>query len=326
MQALLTERRFLMSGFKNLYGVAALCRLLPVSLVALALCFTTGCSEETPQSSSTNNTPEKSTASEPETPDDKPAETAAVSSPANEPVEPAETEQPAKKKVVDPSATGSFFGKIVLDGDAPMLEPLAKAGNEELKDKEVCGEADVPDESLIVGDGNGIANVFVYLRRAPKGYKSEVPTEAVVLDQKGCVFTPHVALIQAGQKVLVKSSDAVQHNVHTFPARNQGANLLIKANESDGVELNYSRAESDPLKVKCDIHTWMSSYHLVLDHPFMAVTDDTGAFKIDELPAGDYEFRIWHEKGGLLDRGFKATVTGEDDPVELKFAADKFAG
>ena len=253
--------------------------------------------------------------------DSTPADTSDAPTP-----EPAKTAEPAVKKTVDPSATGSFVGTIVLDGEAPTLAPLTKAGDEQLKDREVCGAADTPDESLVVGDGNGIANVFVYLRRAPKGFKSEVPAEPVVLDQKGCVFTPHVALIQAGQKVLVKSSDPIQHNVHTFPARNQGTNLLIKASDQEGVELTYNRPESDPLQVKCDIHAWMSSYHLVLDHPFMAVTDSDGKFQIDGLPAGEYEFRIWHEKGGLLDKGYKATVTGEDDPVELKYAVARFSG
>ena len=133
-----------------------------------------------------------------------------------------------------------------------------------------------------------------------------------------------MALIQAGQKVVVKSSDGVQHNVHTFPTRNQGANVLIKPNDQEGIPLDYSRAESGPIPVKCDIHTWMSSYHLILDHPFMAVTDAAGNFRIDGLPAGDYEFRVWHERADVLERGYEVTVTGEDEPVELKYALDKF--
>ena len=214
----------------------------------------------------------------------------------------------------------------MLDGDAPALAALTKASDENLKDKEVCGVADIPDQSLLVGEGNGIANVFVYLRRAPKGFKSETPAEAVVLDQKGCVFTPHVALIQTGQEVLMKSSDNVSHNVHTFPARNQSINLLINPNEQTGIELTYAKPESDPFQVKCDIHAWMASYHLVLDHPFMAVSNSNGEFKIDGIPAGEYEFRIWHEKGGLLDKGYEAVVTGEDEAVELKYSVDQFAG
>lgn len=237
---------------------------------------------------------------------------------ADKPAEPAKTP-------VDPSVTGSFSGTIVLAGDAPELAPLIAEGQESAKDKEVCAAHAVPDQSLVVGEGNGIANVFVYLRRAPKGFKDEVPSEPVVLDQKGCVFIPHVALIRAGQKVVVKSSDPIQHNVHTFPNRNQGTNLLIKPSDQVGVELNYDRPETEPLQVKCDIHAWMASYHLVLDHPFMAVTDENGRFQVDGLPAGDYEFRVWHETGGLLEKGYQATVTGEDEPVKLEYKVDQFS-
>ncbi|MFN9720547.1 MAG: carboxypeptidase regulatory-like domain-containing protein [Planctomycetota bacterium] len=220
---------------------------------------------------------------------------------------------------------GTLVGKIVLGGDAPTLAPLIKSGVGDIKDKEVCGAADVPDESLVVGEGNGIANVFVYLRRAPKGFKAAAPKDPVVLDQKGCVFLPHVALIQVGQKVLVKSSDAVQHNIHSFPTRNSPVNMLIKPNEDKGVEMKYAKAESDPLDVRCDIHGWMSSYHLVLDHPFMAVTDKNGNFRIEGLPAGSHEFRVWHERGQLLEKELKVDVkAGGETRVDLEYPVTKF--
>lgn len=311
--------------------VSLICRLSPFAFCALLSLVIAGCSggDESGSSSSSSSTSAKPAASSSaEDPKEETSEgVASADSPETKTEsQPAEPEKTTPAKPADPDAVGSFSGSVVLDGEAPSLEPLAKAGDEKLKDKEVCGVADVPDESLLVGEGNGIANVFVYLRRAPKGFEDEVPSDPVILDQKGCVFTPHVALIRAGQKVLVKSSDAIQHNVHTFPARNQGANVLIKPNDQEGVELNYSRPESDPVQVKCDIHAWMASYHLVLDHPFMAVTDASGKFNIDGLPAGDYEFRVWHERGGLLDKAYKVTVTGEDEPVTLTYGAEKFSG
>mgnify|MGYP002631520947 CR=1 FL=1 len=323
-----------------MFAVTTRARLYPavhhrtLFLSALALLTIAGCGGgEAPSSSSSSETskPKQTEPTQKETPAPETteapattqnAETAVAETPA--PAVQVKPAEPKKAVAVDPGATGSFYGAIVLDGIAPEAVPLIKKGDENVKDKEVCGGADVPDETLLVGDGNGIANVFVYLRRAPKGYKSEAPSDPVVLDQKGCVFQPHVALIRTGQKVLVKSSDAVQHNVHTFPSRNQGTNLLINPNDQAGLELIYDRSETDPLQVKCDIHAWMSSYHLVLDHPFMAVTDENGKFRIEGLPAGDYEFRVWHERGGLLERAYKAAVNGEDEPVTLKYALDKF--
>ena len=301
----------------------SVCRSSFLSLLGLSLLLFAGCGGEDATSSSSKGSakPEKKADVKTEKPSEPPK-----SSPDGETVAPAPpaTTKPEPKVAVDPDAIGSFSGTVVLDGEAPESAPLVKGGDEGAKDKEVCAVVDVPDESLLVGEDNGIANVFVYLRRAPKGFTSDPPSDPVTLDQKGCVFLPHVALIRAGQKVLVKSSDAVQHNVHTFPDKNQATNLLINPNDQTGLELTYNRAESDPLQVKCDIHAWMSSYHLVLDHPFMAITDANGKFSIDSLPAGEYEFRVWHERGGLLERAYEATVTGEDEPVTLKFAVDKF--
>lgn len=225
----------------------------------------------------------------------------------------------------EPADGGTVVGKVVLDGTAPALAPLIKKGDANIKDKEVCGEMDVPDESLLVGEAGGVANVFVYLRRAPKGYKAPEVKDTVTLDQKGCVFLPHAATIRVGQTILVKSSDAVQHNLHTFPQRNDPSNLLIKASEDKGVALKYTKPESDPIEVKCDIHAWMSSYHLILDHPFMAVTDKDGNFKIEGLPAGTHEFRVWHERAGLLEKEYKVEVkAGAEKAVELKYAVAKF--
>ncbi|MEZ6131991.1 MAG: carboxypeptidase regulatory-like domain-containing protein [Planctomycetaceae bacterium] len=309
-------------------------RSVVLPLCGLALFFAAGCGGDDSGSAPTSSSKpapaepapavaEPTPAAEPAPAESEPTETAATETPAAHKTE-SKPAADAKKKSVDPNATGGFVGSVVLDGDAPTLAPLVEKGSETVKDKEVCAAEAVPDESLIVGEGNGIANVFIYLRRAPKGYKSEAPSEPVVLDQKGCVFTPHVALIQAGQKVVVKSSDAIQHNIHTFPERNQGTNLLIKANDQEGVELAYPKAESEPLQVKCDIHAFMSSWHLVLDHPFMALTDANGKFQIDGLPAGDYEFRVWHERGGLLEKGYKVTITGDDEPTTLKYTPDQF--
>jgi plastocyanin len=320
-----------MFAVKTRVLVRNVCHVRSFGLSMLALLTVAGCGGADAPDTSSNTAVSKSANSEPVTEDvpetvaaetetDTPEAAVPDASAASIDAKPAEPASP-----VTANATGSFFGTVVLEGDAPQLDALVKQGDESVKDKEVCGVAGVSNESLVVGDGNGIANVFVYLRRAPKGHKSDVPSETVVLDQKGCVFLPHVALIRAGQKVLVKSSDAVQHNVHTFPARNQGTNLLINPNDQTGLELTYDRSETDPLQVKCDIHAWMTSYHLVLDHPFMAVTDANGNFTIDGLPAGDYEFRVWHERGRLLEKAYKATVNGDDKPATLKYGLDRFS-
>ncbi|RPI83524.1 MAG: hypothetical protein EHM42_08340 [Planctomycetaceae bacterium] len=186
----------------------------------------------------------------------------------------------------------------------------------------------MPDESLVVNSKTkGIANVFVFLAKAPAGYKAGKPENAeVVFDQKGCQFLPHGLCVQVGQMVRVLSDDAVPHNTHTFPLRNAGFNQTISPNDRKGVELKYSKAEKLPIEVKCDFHTWMKAYHLILDHPFMAVTDADGRFEIKGLPAGKHEFIVWHEKKGYLDRKYSVEIKkGGDAEVELKYGEKNFA-
>ena len=51
-----------------------------------------------------------------------------------------------------------------------------------------------------------------------------------------------------------------------------------------------------PIFIKCDVHPWMKSYVSVFDHPYFAITNDEGRYKIDDIPPGTYEVMAWQEK------------------------------
>ena len=142
----------------------------------------------------------------------------------------------------------------------------------------------------------------------------------MAFDQKGCQFEPHTLLVRTDQSVVIKSGDPINHNTHTNPVLGQSANYLMKPNDREGVELANLRAESRPFKVNCDVHPWMTAWWLVIDHPYAAITDEQGRFSINKLPAGEHEFRVWHE-GRYIDRKFMITVkagqTTALDPIEL---------
>jgi plastocyanin len=224
------------------------------------------------------------------------------------------------------NGTGNFAGVITFDGTVPEPKLLFKKGMSGVQDGAQCAAADMPDESLVLDkDSKGIANVFVYIDKAPAGKKYDPPKEPVVFDQKGCKFLPHALIVRVGQTMLVKSQDNVTHNTHTYPLRSTPKNQAIPPLESKGVPYVYDKHERLPVEVKCDLHKWMSSRHLVLEHPFSAITNEKGEFEVKDLPPGKYEFIIWQESVGYLERKFAVDIAADKvTEKKISFPASKF--
>ena len=223
---------------------------------------------------------------------------------------------------------GTFAGRVVMSGSAPTLALLVAKGAD-VKDKEVCAAVDVPDERLVIGADGGVANAFVYLKRAPRGGKPlEASAEPMFFDQKNCRFLPHCMIVPTGSVVRVLSDDPIAHNTHTYPQKSTGVNSGVAPGDREGkLEVQYRSAEA-PVSVKCDYHAWMQAYHLPVDHPYAAVTDADGNFTIADLPAGEHEFVIWHESapGGFISKKFPVNVSGgQTTTMDVEFAADKLA-
>lgn len=183
---------------------------------------------------------------------------------------------------------GSISGDVKYQGDPPAPAKIPVT-----KDNEVCGkEKTSPD--LIVGADKGIANVVVRITNIQKG-KKLAPTTAT-FDQKGCEYSPHVLAFPAGSTINILNSDGILHNVHTTstanPAFNQAQPKFKKT-----IEAKIEKPEF-PIKVQCDAHGWMHAWWISEDHPYYAVTDDKGAFKIADVPPGDYDVEFWHETLG----------------------------
>ncbi len=217
---------------------------------------------------------------------------------------------------------GTLKGKVIIEGWNSKLTPLAIKGKAN-KDPTVCAaDGNIPDQRMVVGPNGELANVFIYLRKMPKGGIPSGDLPVKKFDQKGCIFLPHAMVYQAGQVVRVLSGDAVPHNTKTDPKRNSGENFQVPANDRDGAnKINLASGEQAPFLVQCSFHSWMKAWHLVLDHPYGAVTKKDGSFEIPNLPAGKHKFRIWHEnandKNRLLDGGFEITIEAGDEPTEI---------
>jgi plastocyanin len=154
----------------------------------------------------------------------------------------------------------------------------------------------------------------VWVSKGLEGKSFEPPAEPVVLDQKGCCYSPHVFGAQVGQKLVVRNSDPVTHNVHSFAKKNKAFN---QSQQSGGKAIEQVLDKEEVLmQLKCDIHGWMSSYVGVVPHPFFAVTGAAGSFEITGLPPGEYTLSAKHEVFGAQ----KTTITvSEGGTVEASF-------
>ena len=207
---------------------------------------------------------------------------------------PAATPAPAAAPAPTDKADGPgvITGVVTFAGKAPKPRPLPMDSDPQCA-KQGPGAT---SEVILVGPGNGIQNVFVYVKDGLGTRRYAVPASPATLDQKGCRYVPHVFGVQVGQTVLLSNSDPLIHNVHALPKNNREFNFGQPA-KTPPVERVFEQAEIG-LPFKCDVHGWMNAYVNVVPHPFFAVTTDEGTFEIKGLPAGSYTLELWHERLG----------------------------
>ena len=210
---------------------------------------------------------------------------------------------------VDPATAGSITGVVMFDGKAPAAQPITM-------DSDAYCEKQPQNttETIVVGNGSGLQNVFVYVKDGLGDRVFPVPSTPVVLDQKGCRYVPHVLGIQVGQTLEIASSDNTLHNVHAIPQQNREFNM---AHQLAGIKHTHVFSTKEVMvPFKCDVHKWMNAFLGVLDHPFYAVTTGDGHFDLKGLPPGTYTVEAWHEKLGTQTQ---MVTVGEKQTSNLSF-------
>lgn len=223
---------------------------------------------------------------------------------------PAEATPPAASSYTGPP---KFFGRVTVGGKAPALPPLLAKGAA-TKDQ-ICSDEAVPNETVVVSEDGGLANVFVYMKKAPRSGVPEPDGESPLIDQVGCVFIPHAAIVRVGQSVTLKNSDPVAHNVNV-KAFQEAYNNVVPANGA--IDHTFRFAERLPSSTVCDFHTFMNAWILPIDHPWAALTDENGNFEITDLPEGTWDFIVWHEKVGYVERSVEVKATA-NVAIEMNF-------
>jgi hypothetical protein len=212
-------------------------------------------------------------------------------------------------------AASTITGTITFAGKAPALKPLAMDADPACAKKH---SKPVPAEMLVLGNGNSMGNVLVWVSKGlPTGKTFPAPKTPVTLDQRGCIYVPHVMGIMVGQPYRILNSDGILHNIHTLPKVNKSFNRAMPATLKE-TSTAFDRPEN-VFQIKCDVHPWMSAYIGVFTHPFFSATAADGKFTIPNLEKGTYEITAWHERLGTQTA--TVTVTGTDTKTQdFKFA------
>jgi len=210
----------------------------------------------------------------------------------------------------------TISGTVHYTGEVPNLPPISMDADPTCVEKH---DGPVPSEALVLGEGNTMANVFVQVKDSFAQGDYPAPSTPAVIDQRGCLYHPHVVGMLAGQQLQFVNSDGILHNVHGTPKDNREFNVGMPGNpQPHSVSLNQPELY---VPVKCDVHPWMSAYVGVMTHPYFQVTKDDGAFSI-HVPAGTYTIEAWQEKLGT--RTQEVTVgAGETATVDFQFDVPK---
>ena len=198
------------------------------------------------------------------------------------------------RAAVDPSTVGTVRGRVLLDGEAPPARAIRLDGDP--KCVALAAGEERRTEDIVTGDGNTLQHTFVYVKDGLPRALYPVPSTPVVLDQQKCRYVPRVLGVQVGQPLTIRNSDALLHNVRAESAINEPFDVGTPV---QGMEVTRTFATREVMvPVKCNVHSWMTAYIGVLEHPFFSVSGESGEFELRDLPPGTYTIEAWHERLG----------------------------
>ncbi|MGH9644957.1 MAG: carboxypeptidase regulatory-like domain-containing protein [Terriglobales bacterium] len=206
--------------------------------------------------------------------------------------------------------TATIKGVVKFEGKLPKPKSITMSSDPTCA-KQHPGPVPVQD---VMTDAKGdLQNVVVFISDGLGDRSFEPPQQPAVVEQKGCMYLPHVVAMQANQSLHMVNDDATSHNVHPTPANNREWNKA----EPPGATVDGTFAREEiAIPVKCNVHPWMRGYIAVFKHPYFAVTGKDGNFDLSGLPPGTYTIKAWHETLGTSTQ----TITiGGKETKEISF-------
>jgi hypothetical protein len=220
-------------------------------------------------------------------------------------------------KAEPPASSSKLKGIVKFQGTVPKATHIDMSADPKCAQIHPTGAT---TEDVVAENNGGLQNVVVYVSDGLGDRQFEPPQEAATIEQKGCMYKPHVVAVRANQELKVVNSDPTTHNIHPSPNNNREFNQT----QPPGLPLSAKFAREEiAIPVKCNIHPWMRSYIAVFKHPFFAVTTKEGSFEIGNLPPGNYTITAWHEKLGTSSQ--KITL-GESETKTIEFVIKSQSG
>ncbi len=282
-----------------------------VAITTIATAALTGCSGNTPQEPQ----PPKATSEATATPDATPAPTGEPQAPAGD-------------------AGGRITGRVMFVGEEllPMGVPTQRATSDHCKDKPikhnalVAGPTSDGCTSSCEGRPRPLGDVIVRLPlgAVPANTKSGKSDKPAVVTRQDCVSNPRALAMTVSHPLQIVNSDPIVHNVaiHSLTPKKT---MLNSAQPKGAEPITHTFTSPGLYRIGSDIHGWMRSFVWVSDHPHATVTDTTGEFILENIPAGTYQLEAWHSFMGLkrievtvIPGGRPEKITIEYDGSELE--------
>ena len=191
------------------------------------------------------------------------------------------------------AGTGAVEGVVRLN--TPKVPGPTRVDN--TTDPAVCGRSHTLEDLVVSPTTQGVAHAIVALEDVPRARTPATAPRRLVFDNRDCRFVPHAAVLTAGSDVEILNSDPTLHTVHLYGPVDVNIALPLQ-----GMKITRRLERPGMVVVKCDVHGWMQAFIRVDPHPFHAVTDTSGAFRMTGIPPGTYTLNVWHEKLGTQKR------------------------
>jgi plastocyanin len=213
----------------------------------------------------------------------------------------------------DGQGTSAVRGRVIYAGQVPPPRLVTVH-----RDSKTCGESLLWETFGVDPATRGLEGVVVSVEGVPSSSEA-LAARDMMLESSHCRFIPRVSATTIGSTITFRNSDPILHNSQLHQPNNLLPIRMNVLQPSKVPDVSKVLTESGVFEVRCNIHPFMHASILVFDHPYFTVTDGTGEFKLQSIPAGIYKLRFWHENLGVTEKILTVGGDGATDlTIELK--------